>query len=126
MARQDELDAAVEAWTSERGPREAEALLQSAGVAAGAVLDVAQASEDPQLLHRESLAPVEHPEMGPVRHTRTAWRSRRGNHGVSGPAPLFGDGIDRALRELLELDEAEVTRLIEERVVARSPLPRAR
>ena len=121
VERHDELDAAIEAWTATREPREVERLLQAAGVAAGAVLDIAQATDDPQLLHRETLVSVEHPEMGTIRHTRTAWRSRRGNHGVASPAPLFGDAIDHALGGLLALSEAEVARLLDEGVVARSP-----
>jgi crotonobetainyl-CoA:carnitine CoA-transferase CaiB-like acyl-CoA transferase len=121
---QDELDALIEAWTVERDERAAQDELQAAGVPAGAVLDVAGVYEDPQLKHRETITFADHPETGPFPHTRTAWRSRRGNSGVNGPAPLYGDATDRVLRELLSLDDDEVERLIADGVVAREPAPR--
>ena len=41
--------------------------------------------------------------------------------GVASPAPLFGDAIDHALGGLLDLSKADVARLLDEGVVARSP-----
>ncbi|MEE8422656.1 MAG: CoA transferase [Dehalococcoidia bacterium] len=120
--RQDEIDPLIEQWTAQRDHLEAQALLQAAGVPAGAVLDVAEVHADPQLKHRGSLEFADHPEMGRFPHTRTAWRSRRGNHGVSGPGPTYGDGTDHVLRTLLGYSEAEADRLVATGVVARDPL----
>ncbi len=117
----DELDAAIEAWTAERSAREVQEQLQAAGVAAGALLDIAEVHEDAQIAHRRSLVTVEHPEMGPFPHTRTAWRSRRGHDGVAAAAPVYGDGNAYALRTLLELDAEAYADLEERGVIANEP-----
>jgi benzylsuccinate CoA-transferase BbsF subunit len=120
-AEHDALDAAIGAWTAERTPDEAQTTLQAVGVAAGALLDIAEVHADPQLVHRESLVTVEHPEMGPFPHTRAAWRSRRGHQGVAGPAPTYGDGNDYALGGLLGLGDDRIAALTERGVVANEP-----
>jgi benzylsuccinate CoA-transferase BbsF subunit len=115
------LDAAIEAWTAQRTPREVQAELQAAGVAAGALLDIAEVHTDPQLTHRGSLVRVEHPEMGTFPHTRTAWRSRRGHDGVAGPAPTYGDGNEYALGGLLRIGGDAIEALVERGVIANEP-----
>ncbi|HJM89845.1 MAG TPA: CoA transferase [Dehalococcoidia bacterium] len=120
-ANQHLIDPLIEEWTLQRTHYEAQHRLQAAGVSAGAVLDVAEVHDDPQLKHRESLAFVDHPQMGPFPHTRTAWRSRRGNHGVAGPAPAYGDGIEHVLKSLLGLSDEEIEAVVASGVVARVP-----
>ncbi len=118
--RQDELDPLIEAWTSGRDHLDAMRELQAAGIPAGAVLSVAEVFEDRQFAARQTLAWVDHAEMGRFPHTRTAWRSRRGNDGVVGPAPLFGDGNGRALNLAGYGDDAQAW-LIDAGVVATEP-----
>ena len=120
-ANQHLIDPLIEEWTLQRTHYEAQHRLQAAGVSAGAVLDVAEVHDDPQLKHRESLAFVDHPQMGPFPHTRTAWRSRRGNHGVAGPAPAYGDGIEHVLKSLRGLSDGEIEAVVASGVVARVP-----
>jgi crotonobetainyl-CoA:carnitine CoA-transferase CaiB-like acyl-CoA transferase len=119
--RHDEIDAAIERWTARRSDHEAMRALQAAGVPAGAVQDVADLHRDPHLAHRETLTFAQHPEMGRFPHTRTAWRSARGHHGVSGPGPVYADGRNLALRSILGLDEAAIERLLAARVIADRP-----
>jgi len=118
--RHDELDALIEEWTTSRDHLEAMRELQAAGVPAAGVLDVAEVYADPQFLHRETLVWTEHPEVGRFPHTRTAWRSRLGNHGVSGPAPVFGDGSSRVV-ELAGLEPSELDELMASGVMVDSP-----
>lgn len=117
----DALDKVIEAWTAERTPHEVQTTLQAAGVAAGALLDIAEVHEDPQLMHREALVTVEHPEMGPFPHTRTAWRSRRGHQGVAAPAPTYANGNSYALGTLLGLDPSALEDLERRGVLASEP-----
>lgn len=121
-ANQDAADEAIIEWTRGRPVAEAQELLQRSGVAAGNALRVNELFEDPQIKHRGSFAWVDHPEVGAFPHTRTAWRSARGNSGVNRPAPLFGEAGDYVLREILDVSEDEVERLIEAGIVARQPL----
>ena len=119
--RHDEIDALIETWTADRSDYEAMHGLQTAGVPAGAVLDMAQILEDPHLRHRESLMWQYHPEGGNFPHTRLAWRSRSGTDGPSGPAPRFGDGNEYAIRDLLGDPPEVVASLMELGVLATEP-----
>jgi benzylsuccinate CoA-transferase BbsF subunit len=121
QAEHDTLDAAIEAWTSERTPHAVQTALQAIGIAAGALLDIAEVHADPQLAHRGSLVTVEHPEMGPFPHTRTAWRSRRGHDGVASAAPTYANGNAFALQTLLGLDGRAVEDLEDRGVIANEP-----
>jgi len=115
-----ELDTLIEGWTGGRDHLEAMRVLQAAGVPAAAVLNVAEVHADPQFLHRETLTWTDHPEVGQFPHTRTAWRSRLGHHGVAGPAPVFGDGNAR-VAELAGLAAGELDGLVASDVIAMAP-----
>jgi benzylsuccinate CoA-transferase BbsF subunit len=125
-AKQEVLDAAIAAWTKDLTPYEVQHRLQAVGVPAGAVLQVDELFSDPQLQHRGSFAWAEHPEIGPFPHTRTAWLSQQGNHGVSPAGPTFGSGNDRVLRELLKLSEDEVQQLVDAGVTSYAPVGEGR
>ena len=120
-ANQDDLDPLIAAWTAQRSHYDAMHTLQEAGIPAGAGRDAPEVPTDPQFLHRETLTWVDHPEMGPFPHTRTAWRSRRGNDGVSGPAPVFAEANNYVLRDLLDVDEATSAAVHESGVFATEP-----
>lgn len=120
-ARHDELDEAISAWTAARTKQDAEDRLQAAGIPAGALSDTAELLEHPQLVAREAFTWVDHPEGGPFPHTRTAWRSLRGNEGAAAPAPLFADSNDYVLGELLGMTPAEIANLEAAGIVAREP-----
>jgi crotonobetainyl-CoA:carnitine CoA-transferase CaiB-like acyl-CoA transferase len=120
-ARHDEIDAAIEAWTRERGHYDAMQALQAVGVPAGAVLDVAEVHADPHLRAREAFSWQTHPEMGPFPHSRLAWRSRRGVHGVTGPGPVYGNGNVYALHELLGEPLERIEALLESGLLANAP-----
>ncbi|HJM74910.1 MAG TPA: CoA transferase [Dehalococcoidia bacterium] len=121
-ANEDEIDPQIEAWTAQRDHHEAQQLLQAAGVPTGAVLDIAEVHADRQLAHRGSFDYQDHPEVGPFPHTRTAWRSRRGNHGVSGHGSIYGGATDHVLKELLGMSDEEAEAVVASGVVAREPL----
>lgn len=63
VRHRDALDAHVAQWTRQRDPHDIMGLLQSWGVAAGAVQDGRDLSHDEHLRQRDVLVPVEHPEM---------------------------------------------------------------
>ena len=66
LARRDELDALVAAWTAPLEADEAERRLQAIGVAAHNVQNSAECLADPQLAHRGHYVTIEHPYVGPV------------------------------------------------------------
>ena len=90
-------------------------------MSAGVALDIDDLFTDPQLSFRGAFDFVEHPEMGRFPHTRTAWRSRRGHDGVSGPALRYGDGIDALLGDELGLDAEHIDALVQRGATSRGP-----
>ena len=121
-ANQETLDPIIAAWTQDRPGYQAQEQLQAAGVPAGAVLQVDELFADPQMKHRGSFAWAEHPELGPFPHTRTAWLSQQGNHGVSPAGPTFGSANDRVFRELLKMSDADIERMIANEVTSYVPV----
>jgi crotonobetainyl-CoA:carnitine CoA-transferase CaiB-like acyl-CoA transferase len=111
-SRHDELDAGIEAWTSQRGQREAEALLQEAGVPAGSALDFRQIWHDPQLNARGAWQEVEHPAFGVEVRSTSQWSRGPQAQPIDLPAPCFGQHNEHVLREILGLDDGEARELV--------------
>lgn len=113
-ARRAEIDARL---AGETRTRDAEALmtdLQSRGVAAGTVRDVADLMRhDPQLRHRGHWVTLDHPEMGPSIYNAPAFRIDGMGPVPAAPAPLLGQHTDEVCRDLLGLDAAQVAALRE-------------
>jgi len=121
-ARQDEIDPIIADWTSGRSHYDAQNSLQAAGVSAGAVLRVSELGTDPQSRHRGSLEWVEQLETATSLHTRVAWLSEGGNGGGVSPGPAFGGGNDYVFHDLLGLTDADIARLVNERITAYVPI----
>lgn len=64
LAHQDELDAAVGAWTVKLDAAQLETVLQARGVPAHVVSTMAELSNDPQLLHQRHFVELAHPTLG--------------------------------------------------------------
>lgn len=66
MAHVDEAEELVAAWVAERSATDVQRELEAAGIPNARVLDMAEAVSDPQLVAREMLVTVTHPELGEV------------------------------------------------------------
>jgi crotonobetainyl-CoA:carnitine CoA-transferase CaiB-like acyl-CoA transferase len=117
LAHHDELDAAVEAWTSGRTAAEAERALQEAGVAAHASSSSRDLAHDPQLAHLGHHVRLPHPELGEVVVEGPRWRFSDSAAGVRRAAPLLGQDTDTVLGELLGHDPATIAHLRAEGVL---------
>jgi formyl-CoA transferase len=113
--RKDEVDALVEAWTSERSKHEVMEILAGAGVPCGACLDTGEVLSDPQLHARAMIVEVEHPVRGryvtvgnPIKLSASPT--------TIGPSPLLGQHRDTILKEL-GYGDAEIKALAEEGAV---------
>ncbi|MBY8857115.1 CoA transferase [Nocardia sp. CA2R105] len=118
FARQDELDAHLSTWTTQRDAHATMGLLQRAGVPAAAVQNPRDLAEtDPQIAHRGTFFELDHPVIGmakfegtPIRFTRTTqqnWRS----------APLLGEDNDYVFGDILGLEPDEIAELSAEGVI---------
>ncbi|HLM95756.1 MAG TPA: CoA transferase, partial [Acidimicrobiales bacterium] len=119
----DDLDAHLEAWTSERDRYEVMALLQDSGVPAGAVQDAADRLErDPQLAARGHYTMLGNAEVDPlplegVPFRMSATPPHTGGRLRRGP-PCLGEDNESVLGEVLGMSAADVGALEAEGVLS--------
>ena len=112
-----ELDGIVAAWTRTKTPEEVTNLLQSAGVAAMPVMNIADQFADPHLNARETYVEIDHPHVGAEMVYGVPWRLSETPGGVHSPAPLLGQHNDYVLSEVLGLDADRIAKLVDKQVV---------
>ncbi|SRR5579875_794706 len=110
---EDELEAIITQWTSQRFAREAEQALQRAGVPAAIASTNKDLFEDPHLNQRGFFVEKEHPEVGVRKHLGPPWRMSRTPSGVERAAPILGQDTDDVLTTVLGYTAAEVAKLRE-------------
>ncbi len=108
---EDELEAIITQWTSQRYTREAEEALQKAGVAAAILSTNKDLFEDPHLAGRDFFVELEHPEVGVRRHTGPPWHMSRTPSEVKRPAPILGQDTDEVLTGVLGYTGEELEKL---------------
>jgi benzylsuccinate CoA-transferase BbsF subunit len=111
LARVDEVERAVAAWTRERTRDEIARQLQAAGIEAVPVMDFADLNADPQLAHRGHFVTLEHPVLGPSVYERNGFRLSDAPSGYAQPTPTLGEHTGSVLTELLGLSADEVEAL---------------
>jgi len=121
LARHDEIDRHLSAWSSEHEQRDLAALLQHHGIAAGAVLDAPGLLDDPHLADRKLLVELDQPALGPfvtaampIRLSRTTVRPRH-------RAPLLGEHNHEVLASLAGMADDEIAALAADGVIADRP-----
>lgn len=115
LAHQDELDARIEAWTSELDDYEAMDLLQAAGVRAGVCQKPSDRYErDPQFKARDWWHTMPHPQLGESEFDGVTPRLARTPGALRTASPLLGQDTDQVLSEVLGLrgDQIEELRAI--------------
>ena len=123
QAHHDEIDGHIASWTAGLGDREAADLLLARGIPASPVLTMVDVGNDAHLSATGFIQTIEHPDGGPLRVTRPAWRLADGAAALRMPAPSFGRDNDRVLRDIVGLSDDEVAALVEAQVVSAEPLP---
>jgi crotonobetainyl-CoA:carnitine CoA-transferase CaiB-like acyl-CoA transferase len=116
MARHDELDKLIEAWTTERTPAEAFHALQAAGVAAGPLLGDEAFVDDAQIRARQWLHPLHSADVGTHLHPGFAFRGvpqvwRRGS-------PVLGEDNEYIYKQLLGVSDADFERYRQMKMLA--------
>ena len=110
LTNQDELDAAIAAWTATRTPAEAEATLQAGGVPAHAVIRASSAVDDPQLVHRGHLVRVPHSLHGESVVEGSRFRLSRTPARIGQP-PAVGEHTEQVIRDILGYDDERIADL---------------
>jgi crotonobetainyl-CoA:carnitine CoA-transferase CaiB-like acyl-CoA transferase len=104
-----DLDEQIEKWTSEFSPDHIVDLLQKAGIPAGVVQNAEDLAKDPQLRARSFWVTVEHPVLGPTISDRVPWKCPENFADSWRPAPSLGEGNDYVFRQLLGMEERELS-----------------
>ncbi|MDO7841758.1 CaiB/BaiF CoA-transferase family protein [Sphingomonas immobilis] len=111
-------------WLAGQAPREAAAVLQTAGVPAGAMLRVSELPGFDYYEARHYFREVTHPHMKRAFKVETTpIVSERLPDPPERPAPLMGEHSAKILREDLRLSDAEIERLIAANVLEQFKMP---
>lgn len=121
---QDELEARIEQWTLQENNHDLAARLQSAGVAAGPILESDEFVTDPHLIARGTFQEVNHPVAGrfQIPLPTAAMRLEHTPLGIRRAAPTLGQHNHDVLRNLLGRSESEIERLAALGVIGTSPV----
>jgi crotonobetainyl-CoA:carnitine CoA-transferase CaiB-like acyl-CoA transferase len=123
MLNRDELDQLIGEWTAGYDHIELMNILQTSGVRAGAVLNMAELAHDPNLNERGFFQKLSHPEAGTHRYPGVSWQMSRTPGELRLPAPCFGEHNRYVFSELMGMSDDEISRLVVEGVSASEPLP---
>jgi crotonobetainyl-CoA:carnitine CoA-transferase CaiB-like acyl-CoA transferase len=123
-AAQERLEAAIAAWTAERGADEAMAALQAVGVAAGTARRPFTLDQDPHLVARGFWHRVDRPFIGPHWQSSPAFREGEAAYPVRLVAPTLGQHNAAVLGGRLGLSATELDRLAAADVIGTVPKPR--
>jgi formyl-CoA transferase/CoA:oxalate CoA-transferase len=94
-----------------RSYEEWEELLTKNGIPVGAINNLAQVVEHPQVKARGSVVEIDHPRAGKVRTVGVPIRMSATPGSIRSPAPALGEHTSRVLHELLELNKSEIEAL---------------
>ncbi|MFN8035843.1 MAG: CoA transferase [Acidimicrobiia bacterium] len=113
LARVDDVEALVSAWTGSRTRLDVAEQLQAAGIEAVPVQDYGDVHADPQVAHRQHFVPLHHPYLGDGLYERNGFRLPACPGGYERAGPTLGQDNDWVLGKLLGLTAEEQARLRE-------------
>ena len=118
LAHAEELDRNLNQWTSKHNAQEVVALLQAAGVPAGAVQSAEDLANDPHLIERDWFVRLQHPVLGETVADGSPIRLSPGATSDWKSSPLLGEANRYVFLELLGLTEHEFATYVEEGIIA--------
>lgn len=118
LAAQDELDSRIDAWSRQFDKHALQRRLQTAGIAAAAVLDARERIDEDRSNDAFGLWPkVRHSAMGEVRVDGLPVRFSRTPHVIERGAPCLGEHTEQVLGNLLGMSGDEIATLREDRII---------
>ena len=94
-----------------------EAIFLPLGIPFGAINNIAQVVEHPQVKARAALVEMKHPRAGTVKMVGAPVRLSETPGSVRTPSPMLGEHTEEVLRELLGMDQQAVTALRDKGVI---------
>jgi len=117
LRHRSDLDQLIETWTAKHTPHQIMMMLQREGIAAAVVQTAEDLYRDPHLRERGSAREVYHPETGWVTRAGPSVRLARPRPTPPGFAHAAGEDNEAVLGEILGLSSAEITDLVERKVL---------
>jgi formyl-CoA transferase/CoA:oxalate CoA-transferase len=111
MKNRDTLIPALQEVFMTRSYEEWEPLLLSNDIPVGAINNIAQVVEHPQVKARKAFVEFDHPTVGKVRAVGSPVRLSETPAQMRTPAPTHGQHTHEVLREMLGLDAGEIAKL---------------
>ena len=108
VERADEVNAFIEAWTSQKPKHEVMQILADAGVPCGACQDTGEVMSDPHLRERNMILELDHPTRGTYTMAGNPIKLSASDVPIK-PSPLLGEHSSEVLKELGYDEEAIAT-----------------
>lgn len=113
---QDKCDGAIAEWCAQHTKQEAMEIIAGADIPAGALLDVADITNDPRYLERGMIVEIDHPQRGKVKLPGFAPRLSE-NYIEYQTSPALGGSNHEVYGDLLGCSEAELAELKANKVI---------
>ena len=121
LAHQDELDAIISRWTSQRDLFQMTRQLQEAGLPAAPVMGGPDLLEDPHYRDRATFNQIAHSQVGPKWYPGFAWRMSETPGEVHWPSPTLGQHNHHIYSQLLGLTDDQIAQLERDGVIGTKP-----
>lgn len=121
VARREEIDERLSAWTQPLTRFEAVRELQAVGVPAASILHNWQLHADPHFHARGAWVDIDHPDTGVYPYPGFMWRFSKTAPAVRSHAPRFAEANQYVFGELLGRDAEAIARLYEVGATADEP-----
>ena len=123
QACEDQIDAAIGAWSRQQPPEQAAALLQAAGVMAAGLAHAEDLASDAHLASVDFYIDLDRAVSGPQRQAGLSIVQNGQRLGARQPAPLLGEHSGPVLQRHAGLSPAQFDTLLSEGVISLSPKP---
>ena len=91
--------------------------LRAVGLPCGPIQTVGQVCEDPQVLARDMIVPLDHPKAGPMKVTGIPIKLSDTPGDIHSPPPTLGQHTTEVLQDWLQINATETATLQQEGVV---------
>lgn len=112
-----EIDERIQAWVGGRDSVEVISILTEGRVACGKVLEFEDMLEDAHVKERNMISEFEQPGIGSIKTPGSPFSFSKLMPGVTAPAPALGEHNLEVYTQLIDLDEDEIERLKQEKVI---------
>ncbi|MBC2665879.1 CoA transferase [Novosphingobium flavum] len=116
-ANEARLDQLIGEWTADKDHVATMHLLQGEGVAATPSFKASELFNDPHVLARGQVQEVDHAVLGTRKTITSPYRMSETEVAIRGTAPFIGADTAYVLKDILKLDDAEIARLEEAKVI---------